>query len=128
MYYLSRATLLLAFLVIAPSFFSKATAQSQKDLTALCAKAGYSIQPKSEGFDLYLYQKAFLSFNRLDSFRLEDRQAVYILENGEASIVLASAAEMREKHGKKIESMGSKQPSIRFILNVNGQVKEQLLD
>lgn len=124
----SRIALCCALFLCAP--LQQVTAQNSpsKDLSVLCAKAGFSIQPKAQGFDLYRYQKAFLSFDRLDSFRLEDRQAVYVLENGEASILLASAAEIREKHGKKLETQNNKQLPIRFVLNVNGQVKEQLLN
>jgi hypothetical protein len=124
----SRIVLLVALFMLATVFSSNGQSQSLVDLDALCAKAGFSIQPKAAGFDLYRYQKAFLMFDRLDNFRLEDKQAVYILENGEASILMASAAEIRGKQGKKIESQGSKQPLIRFVLNVNGQVKEQPLN
>jgi hypothetical protein len=128
MYYVSRIALYCALLMLVPTISVMGQTVSTKDLTPLCAKAGFSIQAKAEGFDLYRYQKAFLSFDRMDNFRLEDKQAVYVLENGEASILLASAAEIREKHGKKIDSLGSKQPPIRFVLNVNGQVKEQPLN
>jgi hypothetical protein len=128
MYNVSRIALFTALLFVVPNISLVGQTTSTKDLTPLCSKAGFSIQAKATGFDLYRYQKAFLSFDRLDNFRLEDKQAVYVLENGEASILLASAAEIREKHGKKIDSLGSKQPPIRFVLNVNGQVKEQPLN
>ncbi len=128
MYTVLRLALLCALLVCLPFISVKSQAPATKDLSVLCAKAGFAIQPKAQGFDLYRYQKAFLSFNRIDNFRLEDKQAVYVLENGEASITLASADEMREKTGKAIESMGNKQPLLRFVLNVNGQVKEQPLN
>jgi hypothetical protein len=128
MYTVSRFALLCALLLCNPFISVKSQVPATKDLSMLCAKAGFAIQAKAEGFDLYRYQKAFLSFNRIDNFRLEDMQAVYVLENGEASITLASANEMREKTGKAIESVGTRQPPLRFVLNVNGQVKEQLIN
>jgi hypothetical protein len=128
MYIVSRITLLIAFLALGVCSDLNAQTSDTKDLSLLCSKAGFSIQAKAPSFDLYLYQKAFLNFDRIDSFRLEDRQAIYLLENGQASIMLASASEMRVKKGKAFESLGSKQPPIRFILNVNGQVKEQPLN
>jgi hypothetical protein len=128
MYNVSRIALLCALFIVVPFAWVGSQTSPTNDLSILCAKAGFSVQAKATAFDLYRYQKAFLSFDRLDSFRLEDRQAVYILENGEASITLASAIEMREKHGKKFESQGVKLPPIRFVLNVNGQVKEQPLN
>jgi hypothetical protein len=128
MFIVSRITLLSVFIASFALSDLKAQTSTSKDLSLLCAKAGFSIQPKAEGFNLYLYQKAFLSFDRIDNFRLEDMQAVYLLENGEASITLASANEMRSKNGKAFASLGSKQAPIRFILNVNGQVKEQPLN
>jgi hypothetical protein len=97
MYIVSRITLvgvLLASLVVSEL---KAQTAVTNDLSLLCAKAGFSIQAKADGFNLYQYQKAFLNFDRIDNFRLQDSQAVYLLENGEASITLASANEIKSK-------------------------------
>lgn len=128
MYTISRLALLLALLFSFACHSVKGQATSSDDLSAICAKAGFSIQPKSSSFDLYRYEKAFLNFDRIDSFRLEEKQAIYSLENGEAVIILASASEMRGRTNKKIQSLGSNQLPIRFVLNVNGQVKEQPLN
>jgi hypothetical protein len=124
MYNVSRKILLCALHLLL--FFISVKAQSSSDsvLSDLCSKAGFSVQSKAEKFDLYRYEKAFLTFDRIDSFRLEEKQATYVIENGEAIIILASAAEMRERSAKKIQSLGSNQLPIRFVLNSHNQVKE----
>ena len=81
---------LLSFALVLQFFNPSAFAQSNsnEDLKSLCEKAGFIIESKSIHFNQYLYQKAFLNFDRIDSFRLENAPAVYTLENGEAFIRL----------------------------------------
>jgi hypothetical protein len=128
MYNVSRIAFFCALLISLPFNLLRAQSSSDSDLSELCSKAGFSVQSKAEKFDLYRYEKAFLSFDRIDSFRLEEKQATYSIENGEATIILASAAEMRERSAKKIQSLGSNQLPIRFVLNSHNQVKEQPLN
>jgi hypothetical protein len=128
MYYVSRFALVSALFFAIPFISMKAQSSSSFDLTELCSKAGFSIQSKAQGFDSYRFEKAFLSFDRIDSFRLEEKQATYTIENGEAVVVLASAVEMRLRYGKKIQSAGTNQLPIRFVLNAHSQVKEQPLN
>lgn len=110
------------------SITAQTPAVAQDDMTAQCVKAGFEIKPKSANFDLHKYQKAFLVFDRIDQFRKENESNVFSLENGEATITLYSAAMMAERYNGKISPMGDKLPPLRFVLNVNGQVKEQPLN
>lgn len=109
------------------SLTAQTSSTTQDDLTAQCAKSGFEIKVKSADFDLHKYQKAFLNFDRIDQFRKENESNVFLLENGEATITLYSAAFMAEKYNRKSMAMGEKLPALRFVLNVNGQVKEQPL-
>ena len=122
-----HSLLVLALVLIFPKF-NIAQSQGTVDLNAFCVKAGFTIEPRVESFDLYRYQKAFLNFERLDNFRLNNAKAVYLIENGEAILTLFSITEMKTSHEKKIEPTIDSQPAIHFILNVNGQVKEQPLN
>jgi hypothetical protein len=101
---------------------------SKDEMSALCAKVGFEIKSKSSGFDVYKYQKAFLNFDRIDQFRKENESNTFSIENGEAIITLDSAAMMAERFNRKSMAMGEKLPPLRFVLNVNGQVKEQPLN
>jgi hypothetical protein len=106
----------------------KSVDDSKDEMSALCAKAGFEIKSKSSGFDVYKYQKAFLNFDRIDKFRKEKENIIFSLENGEATVTLYSADFMVEKYDRKSNAMGEKLPPLRFVLNVNGQVKEQPLN
>ena len=98
------------------------------EMRTLCAKAGFEITSKSNGFDMYKYQKAFLNFDRIDQFRKEKESNTFSLENGEATIMLYSAEVMAKQDNRISVARGDKLPPLRFVLNVNGQVKEQPLN
>jgi hypothetical protein len=98
------------------------------ELAVLCQDAGFEILSYSKDFDVYKYQKAFLNFDRIDQFRKANQSNSFALENGEAKVILASAYSIQSKRALKSEPMGDQLPPLRFVLNVNGQVKEQPLN
>ncbi|MFM7725269.1 MAG: hypothetical protein ACKO7B_01080 [Flavobacteriales bacterium] len=113
-------------------FCLNATAQneavSDENLNKQCEEAGFQIQGYSKDFDTYRYQKAFLNFDRMDQFRKPTQTNTFVLENGEAKVILFSAESIKGKRALKSEPLGEHMPPLKFVLNVNGQVKEQPLN
>lgn len=124
----SLALIFLCFFNVNAQSTDKSVDDSKDEISALCAKAGFEITAKSNGFDIYKYQKAFLNFDRIDQFRKEKESNTFSLENGEATIMLYSAEVMAKQDNRISVARGEKLPPLRFVLNVNGQVKEQPLN
>lgn len=120
---LSAIVVFLSFNLFAQNLPSK-----HQEINELCADEGFEIQVYTPDFDTYRYQKAFLNFDRIDQFRKLTQSSSYVIENGEAEVILASASSIQSKRPLKCEPMGDQLPPLRFVLNVNGQVKEQPLN